>query len=274
MKKLLCAFLAGTLSLSAAFCADAAVLQDGGASFTIDAIRHDRKSSEPITFSVTVPNTYEGGILFASFYTDGVLTKTIPLDVSTQTSFTKLQFQATYKDGDRLPLTPDRIRLFTWSRNNLKPLTLADDVLTEEVITQANDTTVSDILDYLLGENSRPNIIDKMRINIIGQPYNSETQSPPSIRFAKVIELLDAMKDCARMAYDNRTTMLLTSEATKRLLNEKFNSLESLIEEVKNTDALKDELIRALGTLTDRQQKVITEKLAHFFDIDLKAFIK
>ncbi len=270
MKKVLCALLAGTLFLSTAFCAEASALQDGGASFTIDAIRHDRNSSEPITFSVTVPNTYEGGILLAGFYTDGVLTKTIPLDVSSKTSFTGLQFQATYKDGDGLPLTPDRIRLYTWDKNSLKPLTLADDVLTEDVITEANDYTVRYILVHLLGENNKPNIVEKMRNSVEEHPEYNDSET----RFAKVISLLNAMENCARVAYNNRTTMLLTSEATKRLLDKEFTSLESLIDDVRNSPELSGELQRVYSnSLTPGQKDVITS-LGHFFDIDIKAFIK
>lgn len=271
MKKLLCAFLAGTLTLSSAFCAEASALQSGGASFTIEAIEHYESSSNPIIFSVTVPNTYEGGILLAGFYTDGVLTKTVPLDVSSQTSFTELEFQATYEDGDGLPLTPDRIRLFTWGKNSLKPLTLADDVLTEEVITGANDYTVRYILARLLGENNMTSIIDLMRDDVEDGDYINGVS--PSVKFAKVIDLLDEMESCARIAYNNRSTMLLTSESTKRLLNEEFTSLQSLIEEVKSTPELNEELQRVYSSLTATRKTVI-ERLCNFFDIDIKAFIK
>ena len=272
MKKVLCALIAGTLSFSSAFCVNASTPQSSNASFTIEPIRHDLKSSEPIVFSVTVPNTYEDGILFASFYTDGVLTKTIPLDVSSQTSFTKLGFQATYEDGDGYPLTPDRIRIYTWNKNNLKPITLSDDVLTEDVITQANSTTVKNILNHLLGENNKPYIIDIMRKNVLGNPYTPDTQVSPDVRFAKVIELLDAMETCARIAYNNKSTMLLTSESTKRLLSEEFDSLQTLIETVKNNKDLKNELVRVRDALTNNQKEVIN-RLSHFFDIDLASFV-
>ncbi len=263
MKNLICLCLALVLSLSCV--ANAQDMQSADAVFTISSIRHDRSPDQPLVFSVTLPKTYEDGILFVNMYTNGAFTKTILLDASSGTSFRNLQVPLTYKDGDGHILTPDRIKLFVWNKNNLKPLCIQQDVLTDTVIENANSTTVDNILVYLLGKNGKPNAITRLRTAVIGKEY-APGETPPREKYLDILNLLDSMETCANIAYNNRSSVLLTCESTKRLLDEEFDTLEGYVDIIKNKKEQKDELLRIYETLTSNQKDAL-DKLLRFFDI-------
>ncbi|MBO5008957.1 MAG: hypothetical protein J6D26_08990 [Clostridia bacterium] len=257
-KKLLSLLLAGMLILSTACTASGAELEESGAVLTIDRITHYSNPQDPIIFNITVPTTYTDGILLAGFYTNGQMSKLEPLDISSKSKFS-VKYQMTYEDNDGYPLTPDEIKLFIWNRGNLMPLTIAtesESILTSDIIEAANYCTINWMLNRILGTGSTTGVISALKSKI----------DPPE-NYPKIIYLLDLMKDAAQKAYNIKSEKILTSEFTKRFLDDELQELKSVVEYIESVETQKNALVNAYNTLNKTQKNTINY-LFTFFGIE------
>ncbi len=124
-------------------------LESGVKSFSITPIEADQKHKY-LYVTIEAPKTHANSKLLVGFYTDGVLKRLTPYDISAKTKFTKQKINTyvTIKDpaGNYfLDQTPDEIKIFTWDQTSLVPKTLCDNVLTQEVIDAANSEVVESL---------------------------------------------------------------------------------------------------------------------------------
>ena len=225
--------------------------------FEVEKIEHYDDPTLPLNITVTIPQTFEGGTVLVTFYNNNSVSKVIPLDATAKTE--SIPFPVRYKDGDGLPLTPDRVRLFLWNKGSLKPLAYSKDVLTSSVIETANYYTYNYILKYFVNRGNTKGIPDLMLASL----------DEPS-KYPNVYSALQSLKECAQIANNNKLTTLLTNESTKRLLGEKLDSLVSDLEIIDNDKEQENELIRlrSAAKLTNKQNTAV-DYLASFFNITL-----
>ena len=209
MKKVLSLIL--TLILVASSIVTTYALESGVTSFSITPIEADQKHKY-LYVTIEAPKTHTNSKLLVGFYTDGVLKRLTPYDISTKTKFTKQKINTyvTIKDpaGNYfLDQTPDEIKIFTWDQNSIVPKTLCDNVLTPEVIKEANSEVVESLKIVPEATNfieEKKLISDKDYENIYGEP---ETWTWDE-RLYKIIEQLDL---CANQALLDAEEHLLSS---------------------------------------------------------------
>ena len=250
----------------------ALALDDGIAKVSIGVINHFKQpsastdfnhSDRPLEITVTVPEIHKNSTVMVAFYTDGIMTKMMPVTITASTKKGTVTFDMSNETDDGLPPTPDSIKLFTWSAGGLKPITKSHELLTSQNITSANTRIVTYVLDYILGVNSKRSVTQYVRDNI-----NFETEHD------KIDTLLDKMDECATVAYAVKDTQLLTSEYARRMfyddVMEAFNTLES-------DEVQKNEFIRIYSNLNNGYEttvKDVFERLSYLLCINVEAFIK
>jgi len=267
MKKICSVLLACFLAFFAP-CIGAYAMGDSISAFKAGTINHYYEPSRhtPLTFTVTVPTAISDGNLVAVFYTEEQITSVKTFDISASASIGKIIFETTMESGDGLPLTPDKIRFFTWNSSNLKPLAYStDNVLTAEVVSSANSQIVSYILDYLLGYSNKKNVISFME----GQ--FDETSHD------KVLLLLGTMKKCAEDAYSKKDTQLLTSEYGRRTYYDEINEVLTLLkQDTAQMEELKN-VYSNLSGMSDPRGKTsyqVINRLLDFLRIDKDELLK
>lgn len=269
MKKQICILLC-VLILIAALPVCAQALDNGVSSASIDAINHHQPttiygdhSDKPLKINITVPKLYSDGTVMAAFYTDGVMKKLVPVNISSTTKKATISFDITTGKDDELPPTPDSIKLFTWEQGRIKPLAKSHEILTKDVITAANARIVSNILDYILGTSSKKSITKYVRDNI-----NFETEHD------KIDALLDKMDECARLADEKKDKYLLTSEYAIRLF---YDDVVAAFESIKNDTVQRDEFLRVYTNLNQGYEgtvKKVFDRLSYLLCLDIEGFIK
>lgn len=266
MKKIISLFVCCSLLICPLSCF-ASNLDSGVSTASVGEIKHFQKpnnqetfdhSDRPLEITVTVPKTYNGGAVMAAFYTDGVLTGVIPVQISATTLKGTVEFNMTSYDDDGLPPTPDVIKIFTWDKGSLKPLTLSHNVLTESVVSTANTRISKYVLASILGKEGMSSATNYIRNNVNFEIENHD----------KIDALLDKMDECAAIAYEQRNTHLLTSEYARRLfyddIVESFNLLES-------DTTQKNEFIRVYRNLPSTYKNVF-KRLSYLLRIDISGF--
>ncbi len=269
MKKIISLFMCCSLLICPIF-GFADSLESGVSSASVGEIKHFQQpndletfdhSDRPLEISVTVPKTYADATVMAAFYTEGVLTKVIPVQISDTSPKGIVKFHMTSYADDELPPTPDEIKIFTWDTGSLKPLTLSHNVLTESVVSAANARISLYVLACILGEQSQSSATDYIRDNVNFEIENHD----------KIDALLNKMDECAAIAYEQRNTHLLTSEYARRLfyddIVESFNLLES-------DTAQKNEFIRIFKNLPSGTTgpKTVFKRLSYLLRIDISGF--
>lgn len=247
-------------------------LSDGVSNVSIGVIKHYQQpsastdfnhSDRPLEITITVPQIYQNSTVMMAFYTDGVMTKMMPVTISSSTKKGTVKFDMSNETGDGLPPTPDSIKLFTWGTGGLKPITKSHELLTEEVISSANTRIVKYVLEYILGSSTQRSLTQYIRDNI-----NFEAEHD------KIDALLDKMDECAAVAYAVKDTQLLTSEYARRMffddVIEAFNTLES-------DEVQKNEFIRMYSNLThntnETRAKDMFDRLSYLLCINVEDFI-
>lgn len=249
----------------------ALALDDGMSKVSVGVIKHYLQpsistdfnhSDRPLEITVTVPEMYENSTVMVAFYTDGVMTKMMPVTISSSTKKGTVKLDMSNEVGDGLPATPDSIKLFTWSTGGLKPITKSHELLTSQTISSANARIVSEVLEYILGKGSKRSITQYVRDNI-----NFETEHD------KIDALLDKMDECAASAYEVKDSQLLTSEYARRTfyddVSEAFNELEA-------DKVQKNEFIRVYNNLNSGYEptvKNVFKRLSYLLCINVENFI-
>ncbi len=250
----------------------ALALDDGIAKVSIGVINHFKQpsastdfnhSDKPLEITITVPQIYQNSTVMMAFYTDGIMTKIMPVTITASNKKGTVTFDMSNETDDGLPPTPDSIKLFTWGTGGLKPLTKSHELLTQQTISSANTRIVTYILEYILGINSKRSVTNYIRDNI-----NFETEHD------KIDALLDKMDECATVAYAVKDTQLLTSEYARRMfyddVMEAFNTLES-------DEVQKNEFIRIYSNLNNGYETTVQDvfkRLSYLLCINVEAFIK
>ena len=179
-----------------------------GAEFSVDPIPNN-KDSNKLTLNITLQSPLKGGTLIIAFYTDGACTRVITCDDISTTNTIKLEdVKYTY--------TPDEIKLMIWEKGRIKPLSSAQNGLTDEVCEKAN-AKIFKLLDNLLPTTEA---IRKLLPN--NHPNKDE-----------IIGLLDPIDACANKAKKGEygKNELLTAEYCKREFKKELIEIEKLFSE-------------------------------------------
>lgn len=265
MKKIISLFLASAIVLSSAFCVSAGELGKCTATLIVNPIEHNINPRNPLNITVTVPEAYDNGTVFAAFYARGKLTMLEALD-ATSGNTKQITYAVTFDEDDGLALTPDEIKLFTWQNGSIKPLAKTGNILEDSTIVEAaNENTIKYILNYILKYKTRSGAVDDLEDYIYDHITEEEAEN------SVALTLIDKIRACAEIVNSNKSTMLLTSESTKRLLGTHFDTLVNLCKEIKDNTELasqKDLLHNAYFSLNAKKKEAI-DYLARFFDLEL-----
>jgi len=274
MKKIISLLLASAIVLSSAFCVSAGELGECTATLIVNPIEHNINPRNPLNITVTVPEDYDNGTVFAAFYGSGKLTKLEALD-ATSGNTKQITYAVTFDEDDGLALTPDEIKLFTWQNGSIKPLAKTGNILEDSTIVEAaNENTIKDILNYILeyeapSGTKRSGAVDDLEEYIYDHITEEEAENSVALTLIKEI------RACAEIVNSNKSTMLLTSESTKRLLGTHFDTLVSLCKEIKDNtelasqkDLLHDAYFTGFKSSAANKKKAI-DYLARFFDLEL-----
>lgn len=242
MKKLVTLFLSLALISGLTF-AQGANLVSPVSSFEIEPIKHSSHASKLI-FNFSVPEAIPGSCFIIGFYTDGALTQISSYDISSTTTFKDITI--TYE------ITPDEIKVFTWSKNNIIPRSLSEDMLTESIISAANANVYSKLLEQL------PVSTKYIRQKVIeATDYDLH-------------KILNDIDKCVADAKQYQSTHLLTSEFAKRKYRQE---LEVMIETFENAPEDQKERFATrvidAGQLPDKYHRPISN-MQKFFDIEFK----
>lgn len=270
MKKIVSLLLAGAIVLSSAFCVSAGELPECTATFAIDMIKHHENPRAPLNFTFTLPDNYDDGTVLAAFYADNKLTRLENLNTLPENTIT---YEVTFDEDDGLALTPDEIKLFTWQNGSIKPLAKTGNILEDTAIVEyANHNTTSLILNPLLGINtSKTGAIEALEVYLYKRITMEESEEIDSL----ALSLVEEMGKCAKIAEENKSTLLLTSESTKRLLGDNYNNLVNLCKEIMDNPSPKELLKDAWANagLTPKGKDAILQYLNTFFDLGLHKFL-
>lgn len=246
-------------------------LDDGMSSVSIGVIKHFQPpststdfnhSDRPLEITVTVPKTYTNSTVMAAFYTDGVMTKILPVTINSSTKKGTVKFDMSNETGDGLPPTPESIKLFTWTKGGLKPLAKSHELLTGPTIATANARIISYVLEYIVGTASKRSVTQYVRDNI-----NFETKHD------KIDALLDRMDECAAVAYADKDTRLLTSEYARRNF---YDDVSAAFNELEADPVQKNEFIRVYNSLNSGYEttvKDVFKRLSYLLCINVENFV-
>lgn len=226
-------------------------LESGVTGFSITPIRPDFKDKF-VYVNLTAPQTRANSKILVSFFTDGVLTRITPLDISSKTGFAnqKINTYVTIKDplGNYfLDQTPDEIKIFTWDQNNLVPKTLCDNVLTHEVIDAANANVVESLA--LIPEATK--LIRETRL-ITEEEYLAGTAEEWDNYIWNIMDYLDSCAEkCLEDSREHLITSLYDLDQVRALANEaptrQKNKLKTLMEENNTTEIKEEDRINGIG---------------------------
>lgn len=211
-----------------------------------DISTNDALSSNKLKISITLPSAVEGGTLIVACYTDGACTNIFRKDMSTTNKFSIMR--------DEIIPTPDRIKLMLWEKGRIRPLSSAQDVLTQEVCESVNDNVLTLLDNLFLTTNA-----------IRAQMGQSDTsQSAEDIRL-----LVDAIDSCATKAKDGEYSKkyLLTSDFCNREFSDELKSIQELYNSFPT--ASKDKLKTMYLSYLDDEYVIIIDNFMKFFKIDL-----
>ena len=214
------------------------------AEFSVTPIKQDLDTKR-LSFKVKIPETVADSTLYVAFYTDGVLTLLTPLNSSTGVSFSKTV---------KYTVTPDDIRLMMWSKGSLKPLSESKDVLTEDVLSQAN-SLVEELLSMV--EDTTDSIRDMLFPK--SRPEDKEIQ-----------EILNAIDACAQKAIkaDYGKEHLLTSEFCKTMFEDELRNVQTLYSSA--SSKAKERLKNLYLNYLEPEYSDVIEDFMGFFDIKLE----
>lgn len=247
----------------------ALALDNGMSSASIGVIEHYMRpngsgdnfnhSDRPLDITIAVPELVDGDVM-AAFYTDGIMTKLMDVDIDEKTLTGNIKFDMTSDGGkDGLPPTPDSIRLYTWDKGNLKPITKSHEILTDEVVAEANREIKETVLDGILGTEHDTGVTAHIRNN-----WNFTIAD-----HGKIDALLDQMDSCASAAYEKSSSQLLTSEYAIRTF---YDDVIDAFNELDTDEAQKQEFMDIYNALSSKHSKVF-QRLAHLLCINLDEFI-
>ncbi len=266
MKKIISLLLACAIVLSSAFCVSAGELGDCTVTLSINPIEHNIDPRSPLKITVTIPETYDNGTIFAAFYASGKLTKLEALD-ATSGNTKQITYDVTFDEDDGLSLTPDEIKLFTWENRSIKPLAKTGNILEDTAVVEAaNENTIKYILNYILKYKTRSGAVDDL------EDYIYDHISEEEAKNSMALILIDEIRACAEIVNSNKSTMLLTGESTKRLIGTHFDTLVNLCKEIKDNPELasqKQLLHDAYFNSLSSKKKEAIDYLAKFFDLEL-----
>lgn len=204
-------------------------LESGVSSFGVETIKHDQKDRF-ININITAPETVEGSKMFVAFYLNGRLTKITPLDIAAKKEFSSVKVNVyeilTDENGGKYQsdCTPDEIKVFTWGKNNIVPKTLCDNVLTKEVITEAN----KDVKTLMENALKATDFIRKNHLKyeddalLEGVPWQDE----------KLFEVMDHIDNCAKYALGEIDKKLMTSIYVRTKYKDEIDAMRDLFSQV------------------------------------------
>ena len=219
-------------------------LENEVASFKISPIKANQKDKF-IGVDIEVNSKYINSTMFVAFYMDNRLTKLTPFDVSTTKSFTfNPKLSRVKKDGETLsPIekqataisvgtesnntiinqTPDKIKVFIWDKTNLKPKTICDNVLTPEMIQDANAEVVKSLkIVPLATAFIRENHLTWEEDYLAGIADKWDTHLFP---------IMDYIDLCAKGALTDAETHLLTSPFAQNRYRDNLSQIRNLLNE-------------------------------------------
>ncbi len=204
-------------------------LESGVSSFSVETIPRNT-FDRFIKFNITAPKTADNSTMFVAFYLNGRLTKITPFDITNENEFSsgevKVYEVLTDENGGKYQsdCTPDEIKVFTWSKNNIVPKTLCDNVLTKEVITEANkdvkvlmetakkvSKTIRD--EQLQGEDDALNM---------GVPWEDK----------ELYKIMDILYNCSVYCTEEIDKKLMTSIHVRTKFKDEIDEIRSLLSKV------------------------------------------
>ncbi len=224
-----------------------AYAEEMDAQFTLlDINTNTALASNKLSVEITLPDAVEGGTLIIAFYTDGVCTRVIAKDVSATNTVALSRQEFT--------ITPNEIKLMLWEKGRIRPLSSAQDALTQEVCKKANNKVLT-LLDGLF-------LTTNAIRSLIGQSDTS--QSATDINF-----LLDAIDACATKAKNGEYAQnyLLTSEFCNREFSDELENIQGIFNSF--PEGSKTTLENIYSSYLEDEYVTIIDSFMKFFNIDL-----
>ncbi len=234
-------------------------LESGVKSFDITPICANQKDRY-LGINIELDKTYNNATMFVAFYMDGKLTNLTPFDVSAKKEFIfdstlprdknkpnyifkqETAIKAyTVQNGAFKDQTPDKIRIFTWDKTSLAPQTLCDNVLTQDVIDNANAQVVKSL-------SIVPEATQHIRKNFL------DTQEDVEDGFATewdehLFSIMDYIDKCAIGALEDSKEHLLTSLFAQTRYETELSNIRALYS--KTTQAEKKKMEKILNGSLD-----------------------
>lgn len=151
-----------------------------------------------LDFSLTLSEPLADSALFAALYTDGKLTKLIPVDSGGETEVTGLLEHT---------ITPDNVKFFIW-KSNLIPVCKPALPLCESA-------------DY---EYANAKIVNQLQLAM------NEINDTTKVQWLRAVEqpIIDIINSIADDALSKKSEQLLTREFVRRYYNEQLNDIKTL----------------------------------------------
>lgn len=215
------------------------------AEFSIDTIKNSNDSKE-FVLNISLPSAVEGGTLIIAFYTKGICTGIITKDVSTTSSYKIRNVKYT--------ITPDEIKLMLWEKGRIKPLSSAQNGLTNEVYQNANKKVLELLKDT-------PSATNAIRAHV-GEDDTSDTA-------VEIRVILDAIDACVKKAVDGNYGQdeLLTSEYCKREFSQDLTGIMNIYKA--SLPATRERLTNIYNSYLEDEYVDIITNFIGFFNVKI-----